>query len=351
MPTLSIIIPAYNAEKYLEDAVNSIICQPCSDVEVIIVNDGSKDRTFHIAERLEKEHRNIRVINIENSGVSVARNIGIKSAKGKYIGFLDSDDVWCKDAYTQRYKELLDSGKHDMIGFGYFQTDESLKYGKTYPEADRVLLHEDAEYNLYYSRQKPFFSYFFNRALLKQVKFPEGSRYGEDISFLFWATRLSKDILLCNHYLMMYRTNCNSIMYHTDDFNFMLETINALYKTKEMIDDKNIRLDFDSRIHKMMYEYLRLSSKNGTPYKKVYKEFMQCSAFFETWENLGNYDAAPETTEYIKLYMENPRKAWGMMRRKGILRYTIRNYVRKSIFRPLFFRLKFNCNVKNIGFD
>ena len=98
--SVSVVIPAYNAEKTLEKAVQSILDQTVQVETIIIVNDGSKDRTQEIADNLKEKAQSfndspeIKVISIENSGASHARNVGIKEAKTEYIAFLDSDDSW-----------------------------------------------------------------------------------------------------------------------------------------------------------------------------------------------------------------------------------------------------------------
>lgn len=89
----SIIIPVYNGEKFVDNAINSVFNQTCSDWELILINDGSKDNTAAVLEKYADNDR-ITVINQENGGVSVARNNGISRAKGEYIVFLDADDVW-----------------------------------------------------------------------------------------------------------------------------------------------------------------------------------------------------------------------------------------------------------------
>ncbi len=91
-PQVSVIIPAYNAMKYLPDAVESVLRQTFTDFEVLIVNDGSKDQIVSWASQLTDQR--IRLISQENQGVSVARNTGISQAKGDYIAFLDADDFW-----------------------------------------------------------------------------------------------------------------------------------------------------------------------------------------------------------------------------------------------------------------
>lgn len=94
MKILSIIVPVYNAEKYLSDCVQSLLEQNLSpdDYEILLINDGSTDHSLQIAESLEKQYSQVRVISQENKGVSFARNNGLAVAKGKYILFVDSDD-------------------------------------------------------------------------------------------------------------------------------------------------------------------------------------------------------------------------------------------------------------------
>ena len=92
-PKLSIIMPVYNVEDYLDEALNSAESQTLKDIEIICVNDGSTDNSLAILEKHAKKDKRIKVINQENQGVSKARNAGMKAATGKYIYFFDSDDV------------------------------------------------------------------------------------------------------------------------------------------------------------------------------------------------------------------------------------------------------------------
>ena len=89
---VSIIVPVYNIEKYLEQCINSLINQTYSNIEIILVNDGSNDRSSNICERYEKKIDNIMLLNKPNGGLSDARNYGISAAKGEYIVFVDGDD-------------------------------------------------------------------------------------------------------------------------------------------------------------------------------------------------------------------------------------------------------------------
>lgn len=89
---ISVIIPVYNAEKYLEYCVESVILQTFSDYEILLIDDGSTDNSSKLCDSLSEQHEKIRVIHKENGGASSARNVGITEAKGRYIHFIDSDD-------------------------------------------------------------------------------------------------------------------------------------------------------------------------------------------------------------------------------------------------------------------
>jgi len=102
MPYFSIIIPLYNRENFIYDAVDSVLKQQFSDFELIIVDDGSCDNSFNIVSEIVDTR--IKIIRQENSGVSSARNKGVKSATGQYLAFLDSDDYWYPDHLFEAYK-------------------------------------------------------------------------------------------------------------------------------------------------------------------------------------------------------------------------------------------------------
>ena len=101
MPKLSIIVPVYNVDKYLERCIRSILNQTYENFEIILVNDGSTDNSGIICENYSKVDSRIRVIHKKNEGVSSARNIGVDNAKGKYIGFIDPDDYINKYMYEK----------------------------------------------------------------------------------------------------------------------------------------------------------------------------------------------------------------------------------------------------------
>lgn len=109
MTKVSIIVPVYNVEKYLSECLESLISQTLSDIEIICVNDGSEDSSFKILEEYAQKDKRIVVINQENSGLSAARNTGMRFANGEYIGFVDSDD-WIDSNF---YEKLYNSAKNN----------------------------------------------------------------------------------------------------------------------------------------------------------------------------------------------------------------------------------------------
>jgi len=93
MTLVSVIVPVYNAEKYIEECIESILNQVYESIEVIMINDGSTDSSGQICEYYEKKDSRVRCIHSDNRGVSAARNLGIKYSRGDYIHFVDSDDT------------------------------------------------------------------------------------------------------------------------------------------------------------------------------------------------------------------------------------------------------------------
>ena len=92
MPKVSVIIPVYNVEQYIRECLESVCFQTLNDIEILVVNDGTKDRSIEVIEDLIAADGRIRLINKKNGGLSSARNAGIDSASGEYVLFLDSDD-------------------------------------------------------------------------------------------------------------------------------------------------------------------------------------------------------------------------------------------------------------------
>lgn len=120
-PLLSIIIPVFNTEKYIDNCIQSILCQLFQDWELIIIDDGSTDQSGEICDMYAKLDNRIIVIHTENRGQSAARNRGMDIAKGKYITFVDSDDELTPETYSENIEILLDNPTLEVIQFPTFE--------------------------------------------------------------------------------------------------------------------------------------------------------------------------------------------------------------------------------------
>lgn len=103
-PLISVIVPVYNVEKYVEECIESILNQTLKNIEIIIVNDGSTDKSNELVNNLANKDNRITVINQSNKGLSMARNVGVDLAKGEYVSFIDSDDWIEKSMLEEMYK-------------------------------------------------------------------------------------------------------------------------------------------------------------------------------------------------------------------------------------------------------
>lgn len=125
-PKISIIVPVYNAATTIVKCIQSLINQQLEEIEIIIVNDGSTDNSLEICQNLKKIDRRIKVIDVINNGVSSARNIGIDSSTGKYIGFIDSDDWAEPNMYSEMLNEM-EQTKSDIVMCNYFLETRTTK--------------------------------------------------------------------------------------------------------------------------------------------------------------------------------------------------------------------------------
>ena len=191
---LSIIIPIYNVEQYLEDCVNSILFQ-CSDKdEIILVDDGSPDACPQICDRLANEYSNIKTIHQKNGGLSAARNTGIRNASGDYLVFLDSDDKVLPDAVKTINCAIKKYSNPDIIAFPFIsqRTDKDVCMGRM--KYSGIREHGGIEYMLSHCNGAeiwPAWKHIVKREFILEnnLFFPEG-RLHEDVfwSSLIWST-------------------------------------------------------------------------------------------------------------------------------------------------------------------
>ena len=125
---ISVIVPVYNVVDYLQRCVDSIRNQTYPNLEIILVDDGSTDKSGALAEKMAMEDRRIRVFHKENGGASSARNLGISMAEGDYIGFVDGDDY----IEPKMYERLLDAALSEGLRMAQISRDEIDEHGKPF---------------------------------------------------------------------------------------------------------------------------------------------------------------------------------------------------------------------------
>ena len=207
--SVSIITPVYNVERCIEKTINSIINQSCKDFEILLIDDGSKDKSIEIAENLLiNSDVNYRIISQENSGVSVARNKGICEAKGKYVCFLDSDDYIHKD-YIKLMYEKASTCNCDLVFCDYTQVDSK----------DKVLVESTTRFleNFITGREAALKqlscditigmgSALYKTSIIKEnsIFFDSSRKYAEDVVFTVKALLHMNKIISVNKTLMYY---------------------------------------------------------------------------------------------------------------------------------------------------
>lgn len=126
---ISVIIPIYNAEKYLDRCIDSVVNQTYSNIEIIMVNDGSTDSSKEICQKWKEKDNRIILVDKKNEGVSVARNIGLNMAKGMYISFIDSDDFLEKNMYEEMMRYANENMDNIIVCNYFIETSNKQKNG------------------------------------------------------------------------------------------------------------------------------------------------------------------------------------------------------------------------------
>jgi glycosyltransferase involved in cell wall biosynthesis len=140
LPLVSIVVPAYNAAEYIREMINSVHQQTFDNWELIIVNDGSADKTVSVINEFSADKR-IRLINQKNLGVSAARNAGINAAKGDFIGFMDADDAMTPENLFIKVEKLIQDPDADFVFSNVMECDEKLRTsGRVITGTDKNIL-------------------------------------------------------------------------------------------------------------------------------------------------------------------------------------------------------------------
>lgn len=191
-PKVSVIICVYNQEKYLRKSLDSVCNQTLKDIEIILINDGSKDNSFQIMQEYAEKDSRIRLVDQENKGLGLSRNVGLKMATGQYVTFVDSDDRIEFDTFEKAYA-YADGGKYDEVVYNFvkvFPDGKTSIMRKINPgEVDIVKMGLDKyilKYFLSYTHEYGVTNKIFRRSIIEEhgLLFPDNRKVvHEDILF------------------------------------------------------------------------------------------------------------------------------------------------------------------------
>jgi glycosyltransferase involved in cell wall biosynthesis len=211
-PAISIIVPVFNVEAFLEDCINSILAQSFENFELILVNDGSTDLSGEICNEFSRIDKRVKVIHKEYGGVSSARNVGVQLAQGEYIGFVDSDDRIDKEMYKELYQLCNDTSSdisicqlgREINGKLVNSHEEKYSLEMDHVEALRQLF----KGNLY---RFSLCNKLFKKNCFENVQFPEG-RIHEDLATTYKLFVNSRKAIFTNYIGYIYVKRENSIL-------------------------------------------------------------------------------------------------------------------------------------------
>ena len=211
-PAISIVIPVYNLESYLRTCLNSILAQTFTNFEVIVVNDGSSDKSGEICEEYRVKDHRIKVIQQEYGGVSSARNNGLKAAHGQYIGFVDGDDRIDPTMYKRLYELCVDT-KSDISICTLGREIKGNIITEVKKEIIQEMDNEEALSELFKGELYRFSlcNKLFKRSCFNNITFPEG-RIHEDLSTTYLLFANANKIVFNNFIGYIYIKRTNSIL-------------------------------------------------------------------------------------------------------------------------------------------
>lgn len=207
---VSILIPVYNAEKTINRCLDSVLDQTYSDIEVILVNDGSKDDSLSVLQEYAEKDRRVTIISQENQGVAVARNIGLDNATGDYILYVDSDD-WIEKDMVERMLEI--SANADIVFCGNDAATSSENREISVDIKIENWNHEKliSEFIKHKIISGMLWNKLIKRSLTEGCRFNPKTGYGEDAEFLWQVLQNTKSMCVTNEVLYHHVPDSNSI--------------------------------------------------------------------------------------------------------------------------------------------
>ena len=263
---VSVIVPVFNVEKYLKSCIESILNQTHNNLELILVDDGSKDKSGNICDEYKIKDKRIIVIHKENGGVSLARNSALEIAKGEYITFVDADDS-IKNTYIEDLLEMCKENKCEMAisGFANKQNDNitenknQIEKRMTSEETLARMLNEKNFYATVWGK-------IFKRQIIDKIRFNEEYKIGEDLDFV--VNVLSQNVMVyINTSLIDYYYNIREDSVTKDKYNEkwekeiqicnrLIEDVEKRYPNiKEFAEKRYVRINYSCITKVLKYNY------------------------------------------------------------------------------------------------
>ena len=249
MPKISVIIPVYNAEKYLAKSIESVLNQSLKDIEVICIDDGSTDKSLEILENYADKDKRIKIFRQKQSGPANVRNLGIDNSSSDIITFLDADDwVYSENSYEKIYNEMK-ADNLDLLAYH----DE---------DYNKVLLKDD--FSKYVFKFSPFpWDKFYKKNLLidNNIKFPLNLPAGEDSAFALYVMLYAEKIKFSKVKHIVYRTDLNTSLTNAKIHECLDYPVNVAKSIYNFLNERNLyntyRIEFlTSNIHRVLGHYL-----------------------------------------------------------------------------------------------
>ena len=307
-PELSIIVPVFNVEKWIDRCLKSILAQSFSDYELIIVNDGSTDSSLEICENYSKNDSRIVLLSKKNGGLSDARNYGLKHAKGDYVVFIDSDDFIEKN-YLKELLTTIKKGNSDIAICGFYLTDSTGNKLSEWPASEKlnfsvnkkIISGRDLLYYLYQESgwvNVPAWNKIYKRILLGNAPFKKGIFF-EDSALIHHLVWNIKRISVIHKPLYNYVQRDNSILnspvnikkikdrdlYSVDRIKFFKINDSELYRLSVnayrkwiigLITDHNDLLNNTKLMHYFTHQFRKYHKVSAFDNKEQVKQFVGC---------------------------------------------------------------------------
>lgn len=234
---ISVIVPVYNVEEYIEKCLDSIINQTYKNLQIIIVDDGSPDNSGKICDEYAKKDNRITVLHKENGGVSFARNIGLQNATGNWVTFVDSDD-WIENDYIEQLLIIAKQDNADVVLCGYNRVNNTAGQeinatgGKdTFSQFEYLIKTLNPQTGFGFCHMK-----LIKKDRIQNLKFDENLVVGEDALFNMQLSKNIKNAVFYKKALYNYRNNSNSVVKRYDD-NYAKKYLESMKKCKEYISN------------------------------------------------------------------------------------------------------------------